>query len=226
MPPSASFPNSARHGTHAAWCCGGLAGSTTRGRRWQRRSSTARRGPRSTIRSLRACAGFATTPQPIPIAGSRFSGKVTSQGRSRNMRRQSPQIRVGTRPRQPDRAVRRRAAVGQSRAALSGPGRSSACGLPRVTTISQSVWRAGRHCESGRSSSGQRSRSIRNTRLRGWRWRSSPKERPPRRGRSLISQGGRAGARRCGHAVQSRAHDAGAPRQSTGDCRARANRDA
>ena len=31
MPPSASFPNSARHGTHAAWCCGGLAGSTSEG---------------------------------------------------------------------------------------------------------------------------------------------------------------------------------------------------
>jgi Tfp pilus assembly protein PilF len=95
MSPCGSFPNSAQRGTRVAWCSGGLAASMMPRSLSNGPSSTARRGPRSTIRSLRACAAFATTPRPFRIVPLRFSGKATSSRRSRSTKPRSSRIRSG-----------------------------------------------------------------------------------------------------------------------------------
>ena len=82
----------------------------------------------------------------VRVSAARRHGKGDRGIRGRGRRRPE----VGTRPRQPDRALRRRAAMGQGRTALSGPGRSRPARCRGTLQLRRLSRRAGRDRQGGR----------------------------------------------------------------------------
>ena len=225
MRPSSSFRNSARPGMRAAWSFGGSVESTRPGTRWPRRSSTAPGGRLWTtqfvahVRAFRDDAAahsdraFAFQRQgDIAKAIDEYEAAVAADPKW--VRARVNLIALYGGKRQWDKAEQHfQALVDLGLRVTEGHYNFAVCLAAQGETAkaAEQFRKALRDQSPVRAGVGRPGTDRR-------------KEWQPGRRRGLVSQGGRAGAGRCGDAVQSRAHDAGTPRQSTGDRRARADR--